>query len=183
MHNIRFWQARFYSQEVAIDQECCNSRPSSPSTTGSLARWVCRQFLPRQLKLIDPQSWMLRSLRYVCYAGPSVDNLTFAPVMFYLWHSRTGVDNLDNALNRIKTVTWGSAAIPSICQIVAVSLYNSDSVKDFAMRWWRSLMTNLSPGRESQPCPVFLAHDRKVLHTWHNAVSEFASRSSRFYDL
>ena len=54
MHNIRFWQARFYSQEVAIDRECCNSRPSSPSTTGSLARWVRRQFLPRQPELIDP---------------------------------------------------------------------------------------------------------------------------------
>ena len=49
--------------------------------------------------------------------------------MVYLWHSRTGVDNLDKALNHIKAVTWGSAAVPSAFQIIAVSMYNSHSVR------------------------------------------------------
>ncbi len=48
--------------------------------------------------------------------------------MAYLWHSKTGVDNLDKALNHIIAVTWGSAAIPSVLQIIAASLYNSESV-------------------------------------------------------
>ena len=55
--------------------------------------------------------------------------LTFALVIVYLWRSMTGVDNLDKALNHIKVITWGSAAIPSIFQIIAVSLYNSGSVR------------------------------------------------------
>jgi hypothetical protein len=72
---------------------------------------------------------MLPSLRYVRHGGHSVVYLTFAPVMVYLWRSRTGVDNLDKALHHIITVTWGSAAIPSVFQIIAVSLYNSESVR------------------------------------------------------
>jgi len=58
--------------------------------------------------------------------------LTFVPVpvMVYLWRSRTGVDNLDKALNHIIAVTWGSAAVPSAFQIIAVSMYNSDSVRN-----------------------------------------------------
>jgi hypothetical protein len=72
---------------------------------------------------------MLPSLRYVRYGWLPVEYLTFAPVMVYLWRSRTGVDNLDKALHHIITVTWGSAAIPSVFQIIAVSLYNSESVR------------------------------------------------------
>jgi hypothetical protein len=51
--------------------------------------------------------------------------------MAYLWHSKTGVDNLDKALKHIITVTWGSAAVPSAFQIIAVSMYNSESVRLF----------------------------------------------------
>ena len=43
---------------------------------------------------------------------------------------QTGVDNLDKALNYIIVVTWGSAAVLSALQIIAVSMYNSDSVRN-----------------------------------------------------
>ncbi|KAF8505910.1 hypothetical protein F5888DRAFT_1838847, partial [Russula emetica] len=67
--------------------------------------------------------------------------LTFAPVMVYLWHSRTGVDNLDKVLNHIIAVTWGSAAIPSVFQIIAVSLYNSESGESHNLVLFFWLMT------------------------------------------
>jgi hypothetical protein len=65
-----------------------------------------------------------------------VDFLTFAPVMVYLWHSKTGVNNLDNALHHIIAVTWGSAAVPSVFQIIAVSMYNSESVRRLRCNEW-----------------------------------------------
>jgi hypothetical protein len=83
------------------------------------------------------QLWMLQSPPYVRHGFLSVDFLTFTLVMAYLWHSKTGVDNLDNTLNHIITVTWGSAAVPSAFQIIAVSMYNSDSVRYFRCKKWR----------------------------------------------
>ncbi|KAI0254854.1 hypothetical protein BJV78DRAFT_1120509 [Lactifluus subvellereus] len=58
---------------------------------------------------------------------PVLDVAITSILMVYLWRSRTGVDNLDKALHHIITVTWGSAALPSALQIIAVSLYNSKS--------------------------------------------------------
>jgi hypothetical protein len=49
--------------------------------------------------------------------------------MVWLWQSKTGLDNLDQALDRIVAVTWESAAVPSAFQIIAVSLYDSKSVR------------------------------------------------------
>jgi hypothetical protein len=85
--------------------------------------------------------------------------------MVYLWRSRTGVDNLDKALNHIIAVTWGSAAIPSILQIIAVSLYNSDSVRDPLCNGGLPLMTGLSQGES------------------HNLVLFFWLMTGKFYTL
>ncbi|KAI0005156.1 hypothetical protein BJV74DRAFT_329486 [Russula compacta] len=67
------------------------------------------------------------SFNYWIFGSLVLDVTITSILMVYLWHSRTGVDNLDKALNHIITVTWGSAAVPSVFQIIAVSLYNSDS--------------------------------------------------------
>ena len=50
-------------------------------------------------------------------------------VMVWLWQSKTGLVNLDQALDHIVAVTWESAAVPSAFQIIAVSLYDSRSVR------------------------------------------------------
>jgi hypothetical protein len=55
--------------------------------------------------------------------------VTFALVMVWLCQSKTGLENLDQALDHIVAVTWESAAVPSVFQIVAVSLYDSRSVR------------------------------------------------------
>ena len=57
--------------------------------------------------------------------------VTLALVMVWLCQSKTGLDNLDQALDRIVAATWESAAVPSAFQIVAVSLYDSRSVRSF----------------------------------------------------
>lgn len=62
--------------------------------------------------------------------------VTFALlVMVWLWQSKTGLINLDQALDHIVAVTWESAAVPSAFQIIAVSLYDSRSVRSFPERY------------------------------------------------
>ncbi|KAF8484621.1 hypothetical protein DFH94DRAFT_714891 [Russula ochroleuca] len=81
------------------------------------------------------------SFNYWIFGSLVLDVTITSILMVYLWHSRTGVDNLDNALTHIKTMTWGSAAIPSIFQIIAVSLYNSDSGESHNLVLFFWLMT------------------------------------------
>ena len=103
-----------------------------------LTRYALR-FLARQTELTSSPVLDVTITSIRMSSLLPVDFLTFAPVMVYLWHSRTGVDNLDKTLNHIIAVTWGSAAVPSVFQIIAVSMYNSDSVRNlrFAMHQWR----------------------------------------------
>ncbi|KAH9077025.1 hypothetical protein EDB83DRAFT_2347825 [Lactarius deliciosus] len=62
-------------------------------------------------------------------------------VMVWLFQSKTGLENLDQALDHIVAVTWESAAVPSVCQIVAVSLYDSKSDKSHHLVLFFSIMT------------------------------------------
>ncbi|KAI9447890.1 hypothetical protein H4582DRAFT_1896992, partial [Lactarius indigo] len=61
--------------------------------------------------------------------------------MVWLFQSKTGLANLDQALSHIVAVTWESAAVPSVFQIVAVSLYDSKSDKSHHLVLFFSLMT------------------------------------------
>jgi len=61
--------------------------------------------------------------------------------MVWLCQSKTGLDNLDQALDHIVAVTWESAAVPSVFQIVAVSLYDSKSGESHHLVLFFSLMT------------------------------------------
>ncbi|KAI0276314.1 hypothetical protein BGY98DRAFT_919524 [Russula aff. rugulosa BPL654] len=81
------------------------------------------------------------SFNYWIFASLVLDVTITSILMVYLWRSRTGVDNLDKALHHIIAVTWGSAAIPSIFQIIAVSLYNSESAESHNLVLFFWLMT------------------------------------------
>ncbi|KAF8272139.1 hypothetical protein EI94DRAFT_1719097 [Lactarius quietus] len=61
--------------------------------------------------------------------------------MVWLCRSKTGLINLDQALDHIVAVTWESAAVPSAFQIVAVSLYDSTSGESHHLVLFFSLMT------------------------------------------
>jgi len=67
------------------------------------------------------------SFNYWIFGSLVLDVTITSILMVYLWRSRTGVDNLDKALKHITAVTWESAAVPSVFQIIAVSMYNSGS--------------------------------------------------------
>lgn len=61
--------------------------------------------------------------------------------MVWLCQSKTGLDNLDQALNHIVAATWESAAVPSAFQIIAVSLYDSKSGESHHLVLFFWLMT------------------------------------------
>ncbi|KAI9513250.1 hypothetical protein F5148DRAFT_285715 [Russula earlei] len=67
------------------------------------------------------------SFNYWIFGSLVLDVTITSILMVYLWHSRTGVDNLDKALKHITAVTWESATVPSVFQVIAVSMYNSQS--------------------------------------------------------
>ncbi|KAI0268109.1 hypothetical protein BC834DRAFT_968331 [Gloeopeniophorella convolvens] len=67
------------------------------------------------------------SFNYWIFGSLVLDVTITSILMVWLWHSRTGLDNLDKALNHIIVSTWESAAVPSVLQIIAVSLYNTRS--------------------------------------------------------
>ncbi|KAI0303939.1 hypothetical protein BC826DRAFT_201493 [Russula brevipes] len=67
------------------------------------------------------------SINYWIFGSLALDVTITTILMVYLWHSKTGLDNLDKALKHIIAITWESALVPSTFQIIAVSLYNSKS--------------------------------------------------------
>ncbi|KAH9049638.1 hypothetical protein EDB84DRAFT_1390480 [Lactarius hengduanensis] len=88
------------------------------------------------------QSWMSRSPPYVRLVRLMHMNfVTFTLVMVWLFQSKTGLENLDQALDHIVAVTWESAAVPSVFQIIAVSLYDSKSDKSHHLVLFFSIMT------------------------------------------
>ncbi|KAI0307027.1 hypothetical protein B0F90DRAFT_1622129 [Multifurca ochricompacta] len=81
------------------------------------------------------------SFNYWIFGSLVLDVTITSILMVWLWHSKTGLDNLDKALNHIISVTWGSAAVPSAFQIIAVSLYNSRSEESRHLVLFFLLMT------------------------------------------
>lgn len=81
------------------------------------------------------------SFNYWIFGSLVLDVAITSILMVWLWQSKTGLDNLDQALDRIVAVTWESAAVPSAFQIIAVSLYDSKSGESHHLVLFFSLMT------------------------------------------
>ncbi|KAH9060975.1 hypothetical protein EDB87DRAFT_1683089 [Lactarius vividus] len=81
------------------------------------------------------------SFNYWIFGSLVLDVAITSILMVWLFQSKTGLENLDQALDHIVAVTWESAAVPSIFQIVAVSLYDSKSDESHHLVLFFSLMT------------------------------------------
>ncbi|KAI9467162.1 hypothetical protein BJY52DRAFT_50917 [Lactarius psammicola] len=81
------------------------------------------------------------SFNYWIFGSLVLDVTITSILMVWLCQSKTGLDNLDQALDHIVAVTWESAAVPSAFQIVAVSLYDSKSGESHHLVLFFSLMT------------------------------------------
>ncbi|KAH9045260.1 hypothetical protein EDB85DRAFT_1905677 [Lactarius pseudohatsudake] len=81
------------------------------------------------------------SFNYWIFGSLVLDVAITSILMVWLFQSKTGLENLDQALDHIVAVTWESAAVPSVFQIIAVSLYDSKSDESHHLVLFFSIMT------------------------------------------
>ncbi|TFK55579.1 hypothetical protein OE88DRAFT_1731252 [Heliocybe sulcata] len=62
---------------------------------------------------------------YWIFGSLVLDTVVTSILSVFLWRSKTGLNHLDTTLRHILTITWESAAVPFISELIAVCVYHA----------------------------------------------------------
>jgi len=93
--------------------------------------------------------------------------------MVSLWHSKTGLREVDKTVVKVIHITWESAVLPSICMIIAVGLYHAAPVRHHTVLSLLIISEILWLEIRRSPRSVLRSVDRKILYFRNVANSQF----------